>query len=614
MTGRTSTTNLIAWCVLAAAGVYAGTAQAGTVPDQFYLGTNLAGISDWGTEPVWKDIMKQSRSWCPQRPGANWGDGWPLAVDSLNWVTSLDADQTADSPLFGSTSNGWTSMHPDSTYICTYEGTGRVTFWNAQSYSEVSTGRLELRAKSGSAPFLNLVETDPADYVRNIRICLPSHEGELDTEPWHQDFLDRWSPFGVVRFMDWGATNNSPVRHWSERTRPNSQTQAMASGVALEHMIDYCNRTNSDPWFCMPHMADDDFVRNFATMVRDDLNPWLTIYVEYSNEIWNSIFEQTHYCDSVGSAQGLDPSGTHPWEAGWRYSGRRSGQIFDIWEDVFGGTDRFVRVIASQMNTYVAARKLEQDDVHLKTDALAIAPYFGGHLSGDRLGEIESWTVDQILDSCLAHIRGGVRDGIQSFIDLLDDMNAQHSTNMKLIAYEGGQHLSAWNRNQTVTDLFTAANRDPRMKDLYIEYFEQWQELGGKMFANFSSVGSPGPYGAWGVLESVDQDPLDAPKYQALLELIQRYPAPTTTAPRRSTGARVARLALGASPVGRRFEVTPTSDSRIRLLRPNGAVVDMIDAGAGRTSAVGAALAPGAYVLEARAADGARACVRRVLR
>lgn len=598
-------------CVIVIAGVMA--LSAGTVPDQFYLGTNLAGISDWGTEPVWKDIMKQSRTWSPQRPDSSWGNGWPLAVDSLNWITSLDADQTADCPLFGSTSDNWTSMHPDSTYICTYDGAGDVGFWNAQSYSEVSPGRIELHAKASSAPFLNLNATTPGDYVRNIRISLPSHEADLDTEPWHQDFLDRWKDFGVIRFMDWGSTNNSPVVSWSDRTRVNSQTQAMASGVALEHMIDYCNRTDTDPWFCMPHLADDNYVRQYATMVRDNLNPWLTAYVEYSNEIWNSIFAQTHYCDSVGSAQGLDPSGSHPWEAGWRYSGRRSGEIFDIWEDVFGGTDRFVRVIGSQMNTYVAARKLEQDNVVLKTDAVAVAPYFGGHLSGDRLGEIASWTVDQILDSCQAHIRGGVRDGIQNFVTFVNEQNTTHGTDIKLIAYEGGQHLSAWNQNQTVTDLFTAANRDPRMYDLYIEYFEQWVELGGKMFCNFSSVGTPGAYGAWGVLESVDQDPADAPKYQALLEMIRRYPAPTgverrTTAKPMPTGLHVSVAVAGAT-----IAATADRNCTIRLLRPDGALVTTVPARAGRTVSLGTELARGAYLVEGVAGDGGTVRARRIL-
>ena len=510
-----------------------------TVPDQFYLGTNFSGISDWGTEPIWKDYMKQSRTWCPQRPGDAWGNGWPLAVDSLNWITGLDADQTADSPLFGATSDNWTSMHPDTTYYVLYDGEGTIELSDAESYQTVSPGKIEFKAKPSSAPFLQITATSPDDYIRNIRVVSAGNEASYESDPWVPEFLERWLPFPVIRFMDWGSTNDSPIRYWSERTRPNAQTQAMPGGVALEYMIDYCNRTLSEPWFCMPHMADDDYIRRFATMVRDNLDTRLKIYVEYSNEVWNSIFEQTHYCDSVGSAQGLDPSDTHPWEAGWRYSGRRSKQIFKIWEEVFGNTDRIVRVIASQMNTYVTERKLETDSVYKYTDAVAIAPYFGGaYNDADRMEEIAAWTVDQLLDSCLKDIRGNIRNEIEAHVNLCKQYNTDYGTDLKLIAYEGGQHLTAWNTNQAATDLFTAANRSPRMKDLYITYFEMWDTLGGTLFAQFSSLCSPGPYGAWCVLENVDQDPATAPKYQALLELIAAHPAPGRASVHRSVSQR----------------------------------------------------------------------------
>ncbi len=536
-------------------------ARPASVPDQFYLGTNFSGICDWGTEPVWKDYMKQSRTWCPQRPGVQWGNGWPLAVDSLGWITSLDADQTADCPLFGSTSDNWTSMHPDTTYYVLYDGEGTVTLSNAESYTVVSPGKIRFKPKPSAAPFLQITATAPQNYVRNIRVVSAANEASYGSEPWDPEFLKRWVPFPVIRFMDWGATNDSPIRHWSERTQPDAQTQAAPGGVALEHMIDYCNRTLSEPWFCMPHMADDNYIRRFATMVRDHLDPRLTTYVEYSNEVWNSIFEQTHYCDSVGSAQGLDPTGTHPWEAGWRYSGRRSKEIFKIWEEVFGNTDRFVRVIASQMNTYVTECKLETDSVYNYTDAIAIAPYFGGKYNdAGRMNEIAALTVDQLLDSCLDDIRGDVRTQIKAHADLCKKYNTDYGTDLRLIAYEGGQHLTAWNTNQAATDLFTAANRSPRMKELYLTYFEMWDTLGGTLFAQFSSLCSPGPYGAWCVLENVDQDPATAPKYQALLELIAAHPAPQKATTHHSTSHRTYSNAPGSM-----LSITPFAGNRLGI-------------------------------------------------
>jgi len=197
-----------------------GMGRSATVPDQFYLGMNFSGISDWGTEPIWKDYMKQSRTWCPQRPGEDWGNGWPLAVDSLNWITSLDDEQTAESPLFGSTSDSWTSMHPDTTYYVLYDGEGTIELSQVESYESDGPGKIRFKPRASSAPFLQITATSPDNYLRNIRVVSAGNEASYESDPWVLEFLERWLPFPVIRFMDWSATNDSPIRHWSERTRP----------------------------------------------------------------------------------------------------------------------------------------------------------------------------------------------------------------------------------------------------------------------------------------------------------------------------------------------------------------------------------------------------------
>ncbi|MGC8713809.1 MAG: hypothetical protein ACP5RH_15575, partial [Leptodesmis sp.] len=102
------------------------------------------------------------------------------------------------------------------------------------------------------------------------------------THPFHPLFLDRLSQFNTLRFMDWGATNNSPLVNWADRTTINSATQASNQGVALEYMIQLANTLKINPWFNIPAEASDDYVRQFATMVRDQLDPSLRVYIEYS--------------------------------------------------------------------------------------------------------------------------------------------------------------------------------------------------------------------------------------------------------------------------------------------------------------------------------------------
>ena len=82
-------------------------------------------------------------------------------------------------------------------------------------------------------------------------------------------------------------------------------------------------------------------------MVKERLDPSLRIYIEYSNEVWNGQFPQSHHAGEQSVKLGLGPK-EKPWEAGWHFTALRSMQIFQIWEDVFGGHDRLIRVLPTQ--------------------------------------------------------------------------------------------------------------------------------------------------------------------------------------------------------------------------------------------------------------------------
>ena len=77
-------------------------------------------------------------------------------------------------------------------------------------------------------------------------------------------------------------------------------------------------------------------------------------------------------------------------------------------------------------------------------------------------------------------------------------------------------------------EVSVAANRDPRMRQLYLQDLEGWKKAGGGMFAAFTSMSRYGKWGSWGLLENRDQTPMNAPKYQAVLEFMGRTPDPVT--------------------------------------------------------------------------------------
>ena len=98
---------------------------------------------------------------------------------------------------------------------------------------------------------------------------------------------------------------------------------------------------------------------------------------------------------------------------------------------------------------------------------------------------------------------------------------------LALIAYEGGQHLTGFygaENNQTMEQIFHAANRHLRMKQIYLDYLAGWKQAGGTMFVIFSSMGKYSKWGSWGLMEYHGQPENSAPKYQAVIEFIEKDP------------------------------------------------------------------------------------------
>jgi hypothetical protein len=476
------------------------------------LALNLAAIVDWGTEHPFTDFYLSSRTWTSNAEGKGWGQGGPLDLDEYGWVRRLAPGQYATAALLGA------GGHRAGRYVCSYAGKGHLEFHGCAHVTSHRPGRYELELTAAETLNIDLKRTDPDDPLRQIRI-LPAALADAATVPLFQpEFLARVKQFRAVRLMDWMLTNNSEQRSWSDRPRIDDATQTK-KGVALEYMLALCNEAKVAPWFCMPHLADDNYVEQFAKQVKQKLSPSLPVYIEHSNEVWNNTFAQGRYAADRGMQLKLSDN---RGQAQFFYHSRRSVEIFRIWEKVFGGTDRLVRVLGSQFgNQWGSEQLLTFESAGKHADALAVAPYFGYEL-GEPAG------VDDVLrgglDAMFARLRQEVAGNGKRFTELVALAQRYH---VNLIAYEGGQHLvghnGAENRDE-LTALFQAANRDARMKDLYLQDFTNWQKAGGRLYAVFSSIVAPNKWGSWGLLETALQDPLKAPKYQAVLAVLKQFP------------------------------------------------------------------------------------------
>jgi hypothetical protein len=377
---------------------------------------------------------------------------------------------------------------------------------------------VDVNGKKGRL-FLSLMKTNPENYVRNIHFIMPGFEQTYKTEPFYPPFLQRWREFNTFRFVHWMKTDDLSIGAWEERPTP-TYCNFTERGVPLEVMVDLCNRLKIAPWFCMPHAATDDYVRRFAAQVKAALDPTLKVYLEYSNEVWNNIFQQHHYAMEKAKELRLGPN-ERPWEGAAMFYARRAQEIFKIWEEAFGRRDRLVRVIAWQAASgpyWTDKMLLSYKDTAKHADALAIAPYITmciGPRSTPDVETVAQWSVDQVLDYAQNHALP------QSIGWMKTQKAVADKYGLPMIAYEAGQHLvgvHGGENNEAMNRLFFAANRSPRMGAIYTKYLDAWRDIGGGLMCIFASTCKWSKWGSWGVTEYLDETESDQPKFKAVME------------------------------------------------------------------------------------------------
>jgi hypothetical protein len=246
-------------------------------------------------------------------------------------------------------------------------------------------------------------------------------------------------------------------------------------------------------------------------VIRDNLDPDLEAYIEYSNECWLWSFAQTSYCRQMGMEMGISGGGPAAYYA------VRSAQMWAIFEEVFAGqTHRLVKVLAAQSGAeafglwmFPFIDSAEYNPTGTRPDVLAIAPYLNNHPQLP----IADVTHEEWFDSVMARIIPDKRARMASALQQVEPLG------LPLVTYEGGQSFVGGGTK--AVEFYVAANQHPRMKDVYLAYLEDWFELGGGMFMHYASCALGSQYGSWGCKEYYNQPRSEAPKYDALLTFIE---------------------------------------------------------------------------------------------
>lgn len=521
-------------------------------PTQNYLGMNVWFAADWDGAFAFADAMKTARAW----RNADWnGDvaideyGWPLADAStvvytgtgpqVNGTYKLIFNGQADVSLLWVGGTVADKVYDSATNTTTAD----VTF--AAVDERNSLGLVLRNTKRTATSAINTGFT-------NLRLYRPGYPTD-GSVAYNTHFLNAIKKVHVVRMMDWTATNGNLVEHWADRMTPKhfsriAQTYNgpgglsvpdanQALGISLEDQISLCNEANVDCWINIPSVADDDFVRNMALTLRygsDGTNPYtsaqanpvypplkpnLRIYVEYSNEIWNSAggFWGFHVIEDIINSLADLMVTDHPvqipgaghYDQVWRYPAFRIAQASDIFRTVYGD--------ASMMNRVRPILMTQQGDgqATLSTGLVWLERYGkrqnpertvdtyiygagGSGYYGPMVAEADRGNADVYFSSANYPPTQNLRN-----FEL--DATWAAAYGVKRIAYEGGPSLDEYFQAQA-----NSINLDSRMQTAVIDTHNAWSASGGDLLVYYTLSGD------WKWEFTPDIFNLNTPKFRAL--------------------------------------------------------------------------------------------------
>lgn len=597
------------------------------------VGMNIPSNNYYSTCLIFTDVMKTASSWISFNATGEspWNtekiDQIPLDENGYPLELPYSVDNTPQAVRF------LINNYYEGEYVFLYDGEGDFTFHSMGSSVRDGKTYITLNGEGGHS-WIHITRSVKGNHVRNIRILPLEYENSASVPTFYPLFTKGLEPFHCLRFMDWINTNNSMQKEWSDRVTPTYYTQGGPNGMAFEYAIELCNLLKADGWFCVPHMADDIYIRQLAQLLKNGLDPDLHIYIEYSNEIWNWMFDQAQWVLHNGihpdkgeitraldqyvidGLEAINPDAAdHPEKDAFMMA-----RLFRVFGEEFGeDMSRVTRVAAVQHSWYDNTRRIlkylfETDGIG--ADVVSPTAYF--NFSSEQHEEWNAMdpsmvTPEMICDSVSGRIEASKEATLK---------NAEYGNQYGLdyIVYEGGQHMQPfqqkeWGYNQVVWD----AQINPKMYDLYMQNFEKitLPEVDCKLYMAFSYVGTrESKYGSWGHLESLDQlNDLEnirtvAPKYAALLDVNEPRDM-TTGIPSQQASARFSTSAFSLEKVnfGRtglsvRFNSIGAEPVKAQIFSANGRLVSTLDSRTPKNAAAEwqfrNALPSGLYIIKFR--------------
>ena len=497
--------------------------------------------------------------------GVNLGADAQLFTDAMKTARpTWDMTGDGDCPL---DANGWPTKdcgvyvwegqaNNDGTYKLIFNGQADVNV--SLGYATVSNKQYDASSNTTTAT-LTVTDTGAENFhlnftntqrdansatntgVTNVQLFKPTSEGSstpFDSSqiftPWYKQAL---APYDYLRFM--AGTNWNKSTNWSDRTTVNYSTQRKilpgesnfeGNLMAFEYMVELANETGKDLYVVVPDRATDDYVTKLAQLIlygSDGTNPYtstqsnpvwkplnsnLNVYVEYTNEAWNFVFDQAHDIADAATAEVQNNPGsplsydgnTNSDVIRYRYYARRAMQVSSLFRSVFGDSAMLTRVRPllewqyANLNSSAEDLLLFLNDYYNNADGVQ-------HVSNPHPVSYSFWGAGGAVyyhsnNDNASTVDGIYNSGIPSddYRDTLDVESLwAHAYGLHFMAYEGGFAVGG----DGPTAVGGQSRWDPRAKQSMIDSFNDFAAAGGDAYTT-------GTYAQWNDVKQASTAPL----------------------------------------------------------------------------------------------------------
>ncbi len=464
------------------------------------------GIPPWvyyQTDDKANNLLHPLSAYIPREKPGDW--------DANGWPKSLPAGQ--QTPWYIPTNDRY--VRPGK-YEIRAKGTGKIWFTGSngvvKSFVSQGAGVEQVVATLDFPPnegLFAITETDPADYVRDVKICRQGRNPDATFTP---EYLEEMGKFAAFRFTGWANSYMSDCAvDW-----PANPALPYGEPARLRAHIELCNVTGRDAWYLCPYNASDQHIREVAKLFRNFLRPGLKVYLEWANEVWNWMYPSTTWVSNFTHNELGHPEWSE--QAGHAI---KAGNFHRVFAEAAPEV-QIVRTIGSQF-FYLEKYKQVVDIAGrygITFDAVHTAPYADPMQGGfDEAGAIALLQAGGAanLETVTQRLFNAYDASLAYMTPYANAFKAEAAKNgHRMICYECGPGYSLDPTNpQVELDFLQSSYRDPRMKpflDRYFAWMAGYYDLA--MYTSHTDASQPGRF--WGVRSFATETP--CPKLDAALQ------------------------------------------------------------------------------------------------